>query len=108
MRKYLLVTKTDTNDADYVRSTCFISREQANRIREISKKAVMNNADQNYTDSPQRAYKDVLTDDEIDFMQGFCEGGEYGFQSIDSMKVIEVVGAFEELLVREHRWNNMW
>lgn len=107
MKKYLIVVEADTNDADYIQSSCVINEKVLKTIRIVIKEikdfdSNPKNAYQhnwpkldNY-ESPSLIYKN-LTEKQIDLFNELVPYGENGVHSIESVKLYEIVDEAEIL-----------
>lgn len=102
MKKYLLVIKADTNDADYVYTVEEKTEKQLDieRLRRIAKAISTCKANYNwcvgetfneeFDVAPEELYKDVLSPEDIEWFDELRPHGEYGIHTIEYINVYEI------------------
>lgn len=97
--KHLLV-KADSNDGDYLYELSVISEEELIEFKNLFSKLQKNIYGRiNWgrydllepSNDPRIIYKDILTEDDIEFIEDYIPSGEYGIHTIESVKVIEII-----------------
>ena len=92
-----MIIEADTNDADYITSEHEVEPEDLIKLQPVfdaikAKRFEENWPRHDYADgSPEELYKGILTQEQIDWFDGFRPYGEVGIHSINSIKVLEVV-----------------
>lgn len=96
-----LVITADTNDADYVTETHKVTQEDINKLAPIVQAIKTRNASTrrgsgqyNWAvgelagrrEGPGVVYKDILTEDQIEWFTELCPMGEYGIHTIESIE----------------------
>ena len=99
--KYLLITKCDTNDSDYITSEWEIEEERFQETLETIKRLLPILESQGYewhnganttSRSPEyyeNMYKDLMSADDMDFITGLLPWHEYGINRIESIEYCE-------------------
>lgn len=97
MSEFYIAVEADTNDADYVRSFIKLDKNfDINRLKNIIEVLKQNDGtwytgDLCYKDRDTRLiYKDKLTENDIDMMNSYIPGSDYGIHTITSIEIIEV------------------
>jgi len=102
-KKYLLIIKADTNDADYVESSNYIDESQLELVKRVigaikSVKAKENWGTSEYASkSVIDTYEDILPVEDLECFDGWVPYGENGVHTIKSIRLLEVLSE-EELL----------
>ncbi len=100
--KYVKV-KVDSNDADYLETTQIVQdadipilKKVGEAIKNFNSTHPRGHGDYNwprseYRDStPEETYEGILTEDDIQCMDDYCPYGEYGFHTIEEIKIFEI------------------
>lgn len=89
--KYAIVVG-DTNDADYVSEKFEIDNEFEDMLKRVAKALRVNNGSWNKNDynriSPHVEYKDLLSEEDIDWFNDYCPRGIHTIESITFAEVI--------------------
>ncbi len=100
--KYLIVVEGDTNDADYISNVGNIAENEIEIIKKVASAIKSYDeehkyghnwpmfCDNNDMPAPYEIYKDILTEDDIECMDGYIPYGEYGIHSIKSIRILKV------------------
>lgn len=99
---YLMIVTTDTNDADYMRSTGIVTAEQKVKLETLLRRIVTVGYCEDRETLPQDMYD--LTQEEVEMISDWCEGGEYGYHSIESVEFYPLAGE-KEIIHTNARWN---
>ena len=103
MKTIVLVT-ADTNDADYITEIADkygTDSESIERLKEIIKTIKdsgridfygikWNNHEYKRDEPPEEMYRDILSFDDVEFLQGYLPYGEYGIHTIYKIRILKV------------------
>lgn len=107
--KNLLIVTADTNDADYVSEISEVKSDALDRIIVILDK--INKAGKfewngfpwgkgEYADTGfQKEYADILSEEEMEYFNGFTPYGEHGIHTISRIDLYRNIGDKEGLMV---------
>lgn len=101
----VLWIKADTNDADYITSENLVQKGDIKIIQKVCEVLRVGKWHHNWVtndyctekESPWNAYKDELTEYEIDVFNEYVPYGEYGIHTIKSVELREIT-VLEKLL----------
>lgn len=96
MKEYLLIIVGDENDADYITEITSVDETfDFERLEKISKTVQRSKQSHNWMQNsdeldPYDLYKNILTDEEIDWLEEFIPQSEDGIHTIKSITLYEV------------------
>ena len=92
---YIMIIEGDMNDADMRARVHEIRACDIPIIKRVAK-AIRNsevryNWDKSgYEDGPYKVYKDILSEDDIEFFNDYVPGGDYAVHRITSIRILKV------------------
>jgi hypothetical protein len=95
--KKVIIVEADTNDGDYISEISDLEPGDVEKVQKIVNVISEKGQDYNWPSSEyidetaEELYKDLLTEEEIEFMDSFVPHGEHGVHSINSIRILEVV-----------------